>query len=51
LRKVEQEFRAALAAQHDPAAMAVMRIERDRVDSLRLIPMSGGFDIACAFHG
>jgi hypothetical protein len=31
--------------------MAVMRVERDRVDGLRLIPMSGGFDVACALHG
>ena len=48
---IEQEFRAAFAAQHDAAAMAVMRVERDRVDGLRLIPMSGGFDVACALHG
>jgi hypothetical protein len=50
LRKVEQEFRAALAAQHDPAAMAVMRIERDRVDSRRLVPMSGRFNVVNALH-
>ena len=50
LRKIEQEFCAALAAQHDAAAMAVMRVERDRVDGCRLIPMSGGFDVVCAFH-
>jgi hypothetical protein len=31
--------------------MAVMGIECDRVDGLRLIPMSGGFDVVCALHG
>jgi hypothetical protein len=50
LWEIEQEFCAALAAQHDAAAMAVMRIECDRVDRRRLIPMSGGFDVVCAFH-
>jgi hypothetical protein len=51
LRKIEQEFGAALAVQHDPAAMAVMGIECDRVNGRRLIPVSGGFDVACALHG
>jgi hypothetical protein len=50
LRKVEQEFRAALAAQHDAAAMAVMRVECDRVDGLRLVPMAGSFNVVNALH-
>ena len=50
LRKIEQEFRAALAAQHDPPAMAVMRIKRDRIDGFRLVPMPGRFDVVCALH-
>jgi hypothetical protein len=31
--------------------MAVVRIERDRIDGLRLIPMPGGFDVVSALHG
>ena len=50
LRKIEQEFRAALAAQHDPPAMAVMRIKRDHIDGFRLVPMPGRFDVVCALH-
>src|ERR1700722_19396329 len=50
LRKIEQEFRSALAAQHDTAAMAVMRVECDRVDGLRLFPMAGSFNVVNALH-
>ena len=51
LRQIEQKFGAALAVQHHPPAMALMRVERDRVDGACLIPVSGGFDGARALHG
>jgi hypothetical protein len=51
LRKIEQEFCATLAAQHHAPAMTFVRVERNRIDSACLIPMSGGLDIARALHG
>jgi hypothetical protein len=51
LRKIEQKFCAALAAQHHAPAMTFVRVERDRIDGACLIPMSGGFDVAGALHG
>ena len=51
LWKIEQKLGAALAAQQHPPAMALMRIERDRVDGACLIPMSGSFNFARALHG
>jgi hypothetical protein len=50
LPKIEQEFRAALAAQHHPSAMALMRIERNGVNGARFIPVSGNFDGARTLH-
>jgi hypothetical protein len=51
VRKIEQEFRAALAAQHHAPAVALVRIKLDRIDGALLIPMSGGFDVARVLHG
>ena len=51
LRQIEQKFCAAFAAQHHPSPMALMRIERNRVDGFGLIPVSGGFDGARSPHG
>jgi hypothetical protein len=51
LRQIEQKLCAALAAQHNPPAMTLMRVERNGVDGACLIPVSGGFDGASALHG
>lgn len=51
LRQIEQKCRAALAMEHDAPAMALMRVEFDRIDGFCTIPMSGGFDLARVLHG
>ena len=49
-RQVEQKPGAALAAQDDAAAMAIMGIEGDLVDRACAIPVSGGDDFTRMFH-
>ena len=50
LRQIEQKARAALAAQNDAPAMALMGIERDRIDSAGGVPVAGGFDFVRTLH-
>src|ERR1700691_5630442 len=50
LRQVEKKFRAALAGQDHAAAMALMRVKRDRIDGAGAIPMAGGSDFARVLH-
>ncbi len=50
LRQVEKKFRAALAAQNDAAAMALMRVERHGIDRVGGVPMAGSSDFARVFH-
>ena len=51
VRQIKQEFCAALTAEHHPPAMALIRIELDRVDRVCLIPMSCRFNGARVLHG
>jgi hypothetical protein len=51
VRQIKQEFCAALTAEHHPSAMALIRIELDRVDRAFLIPMSCRFNGARMLHG
>src|SRR5208282_512094 len=50
LRQVEKKLRAALRRQDDTPAMALLRVERDRIDGVGFVPMAGGFDFAGALH-
>ena len=51
LVEVEQEFRAALALEHDAAAMPVARIEHDAVDRGGGIPEARAANSPAALHG
>ena len=44
VRQIEQECRAALAGQRNPAAMALVGIEHDAVDRRRAVPGASGSD-------
>ena len=50
LRQIEQKPRAALAAQNDAPAMALMGIERDGIDGAGGVPVAGGFDFVRTLH-
>jgi len=50
MRQIEQESRAPLTCQRDPAAMALVRIEHDAVDRSRGVPGPGSPDLGRASH-
>lgn len=50
-RQIEQEGKAAIARQRNPAPMARIMVERDDVRSRLAGPVAGGEDVVRADHG